>query len=208
MNNKKRKFTGLLILLLATLILVGCDSQSSGGGSERKDSAQVQNQQGQYRRVQPIPYFEYSQDRAVYIQIYSAKNEAIATHTIVTAFGTGSLIFQCPSIGYAIPADTSLTNPAQPMWQGGNGGRAGVTVGQAEPNGLFSSKNTDGTYILCVMDNGVVTPIYTEMKVTTFPFPITIDANGVVSPVALESPSITVDIRRAEIVLPEETEMP
>jgi hypothetical protein len=203
----KSKKTVIAILVICSLILAACD----GGNnpvvqSEVQDSQRVQSQQQIYQSVQPVPVFDYSQDRDVLIQIYRAKNETVITHTIVTAYGTGGLIFQCPSIGYAIPADTSLTNPVQMQTQTRRGdGIAAVTIEQAEPNGLFSSDNTDGTYILCVMDNGAISPVYTEMKVTTFPFPVSVDSNGVISPLTTGSPSITVDLGNTDM-MPESTQ--
>ncbi len=49
---------------------------------------------------------------------------------------------------------------------------------EAEPTGLFSSKNTDGTWVLFVDTNGDIAPIYTEHKVTTFPFAVKKSSDG------------------------------
>ena len=88
---------------------------------------------------------------------------------------TGKTFFHGPSIGYGIPCDTSLTNPLKAVRIYGE---AATSIEQAEPNGLFSSKNTDGTWVLFVQLDGSVTPIYTEHKVTTFPFAVKQDGQG------------------------------
>jgi len=48
----------------------------------------------------------------------------------------------------------------------------GSVIEQPEPNGLFSSKNTVGTWVLCTQSDGTVYPVYTELNVTAFPFPM------------------------------------
>lgn len=154
---------GCVILLMGS----GCVSQSS----ETRDRQTVQEQQTVYQSRQPVPRFEFSQERDTLIQIYRLRQEARATFTTFHSNGTGAVIFACPSRGYAIPADTQLTNPVQ-----ADRSLAGNPVlEQAEPNGLFSSKNTDGTWVLCVRENGEVAPVYTELKVQTFPFEVTWD---------------------------------
>ena len=127
--------------------------------------------QKRYAKAQPVPVFDFSIPRDVYIQIYNVvTSEARTTYSVITSI-TGEVIYSGPSIGYAIPCDAQLTNPLQPAYEG-------TVIEQAEPNGLFSSKNTDGTWVLFVDSDGSVTPIYTEQKVTTFPFAVVRNSNG------------------------------
>lgn len=177
-----RKFLILGFLLLG---LAACTQESIAN-----DTAQVDKQQQQYAKVQPLPFYDWSQDRAAMIQIYNAKNEQRQTYAVITAQGTGAAIFACPSIGYPIPADTQLTNPDQAL---GNSYQGSV-VQQAEPNGLYSSTNTDATYVLCLRDDGKITPIYTEQKVTLFPFPVKI-VNGQITDIG-GAATITVDLTK------------
>jgi len=115
----------------------------------------------------PVPYFDYSIPRDVLIQIYEVvTTKAYATYTVIESV-TGKTFYHGPSIGYGIPVDTSLTNPLQGYYTY-NG--SGSSIEQSEPNGLFSSKNTDGTWVLFLQNDNTITPIYTEHKVTTFPF--------------------------------------
>lgn len=149
----------ILIPLLA-IVLVACNDAYT------KDEEIVERQQEIYSKSQPVPMFDYSLDRDILIQIYTAKNDVFATWTVITSQGTGQVLFTCPSVGYGIPADTQLTNPLQTY--GSNGG----VIEQPEPNGLYSSKNTDATYVLCTLENGQIAPLYTEQKVTVFPFAV------------------------------------
>lgn len=145
------------------ILFLGCEINS-----ERQDQVVVNDQQTHYQKTQPIPFFDYSLPRDVYGQIYKAvaSGKFRATYTIITSWN-GDLFFEGPSISFGIPADTQLTNPLQSLRYNGS------VIEQAEPNGLFSSKNTDGTWVLFVdPDSGTTYPLYTELKVSTFPFPV------------------------------------
>lgn len=163
MNTKR-----FLMLLFVIPFMLGSSSSCLDAGSktDRAETAAVERQQEHYATTQPVPFFEHSLARDVYIQIYKATNMAPSTFTIIESV-TGVTKFSCPSVGYALPADVSLTNPVKGDYIA-NGGT--IVTDQAEPNGLFSSKNTDGTWVLCVMSGGEIAPVYTEHKVSVFPF--------------------------------------
>lgn len=63
------------------------------------------------------------------------------------------------------------------MWNH-NGGSP--VVEQAEPNGLFSSKNTSATWVLCQLPNGDIAPVYIETRVTVYPWPVKVEGNKIV----------------------------
>lgn len=157
------------LAIIGSLIILGCEPTP-----DQKDSATVQSQMDIYQRNQPIPILQYSQDRDNLIQIYQMKaTEARVTHAVVRGI-TGEYLWDCPSVGFPLPADTQLTNPLVTDWRTSGG----AVIEQAEPNGLFTSKNTDGTYVLCVLSDGSVSPQYTEMKAETFTRPISVDEKG------------------------------
>lgn len=166
---KKHVFVVFVVAVLG-LLCVGADDCSS---QESKDRDTVAEQQRIYGTTQPVPMFKWSQDRDNLIQIYRMKNEARTTYAVVRSM-TGEILWHCPSVGFPIPADTQLTNPLQPVHG------YGAVVEQAEPNGLFSSKNTDGTYVICVLGDGSLTPQYTESKVEVFTRPVKVEDGKVV----------------------------
>lgn len=138
---------------------------------ERNDNQIVNDQQTQYQKAQPIPKFDWSLERQLAIELYKARNENVATHTVWRS-DYGMIEGDCPSIGYPLPYDTQLTNPLRPVYSGGG------IVEQAEPNGLFSSKNSMATWVRCVTKvNGkpVESPIYIEDKVTAYPYPVIVN---------------------------------
>jgi len=173
----KRLFIIALLLLVAFIAFADGTSEDT---PDKKDAVLVSSQQDQYSKVHPVPYFDHSIPRDVYIQIYEVvTTKAYMTYSVIESM-TGTTFFHGPSVGYGIPADSSLTNPIRPVYRyrSGTGSSSGVAVEQAEPNGLFSSKNTDGTWVLFVMADGSVAPIYTEHKVTTFPFNVRKTVDG------------------------------
>jgi hypothetical protein len=166
---------GLFLLSAMT----GCGAQGRQS-SAAKDTATVELQQSQYAKGQPIPMYDWSLERHLVIQLYNVRNQKAATHSVWRS-DRGMIEGDCPSYGYGIPYDTSLTNPLVATnintrgqahtYQGG----ALASVEQAEPNGIFASKNTAATWVMCLGEAGNVEPVYVETKVTVYPGPVKVD---------------------------------
>lgn len=165
-------------LLIILLIIAGCNKGEQT--TESKDAKTVSMQQSQYAKGQPIPAFDWSLERDLVIQLYNVRNQKAATHSVWRA-DLGMIEGDCPSYGYGIPYDTSLTNPLvatdidnqgdEHYYQGG----ALTSIEQPEPNGIFASKNTSATWVMCLGAGGKIEPVYTESKVTVFPGPVIVD---------------------------------
>lgn len=180
----------------AILTLVGLTALNDGSCSEQsadiKDHKAVEEQQEQYSISQPIPKFDYSLERDIVIQLYKARNERVSTWTVWRS-NSGTIEGDCPSIGYPVPFDTSLTNPLT-MLRGYNG-RA-VAVEQPEPNGIFASKNSTATWVRCVI-NGHESPIYIESKVTAYPYAVIVDyENNRVMKADKAKPSVVIEKKK------------
>ncbi len=168
----KKLITLTIIVLFA--LGAGCKKKPSQE-QEQKDQAAVDRQQSQYGKAQPIPTFDWSLERDLVIQLYRLRNNRVATHSVWRS-DYGMLEGDCPSMGYGIPCDTSLTNPWRAAFVSRSNGRvAGVAIGQAEPNGVFASTNTAATWVMCVGTGGAVEPHYIESKVTVYPGPVKVD---------------------------------
>ena len=162
---KRKMLTiGLVALLLPFAVVCGGEKieevpmaekafqlRVDGKSQEAKDQAAVDRQQKQYAKAQPIPTYDWSLERDLVIQLYNIRNQRVATHSVWRS-NYGMVEGDCPSMGYGLPYDTSLTNPWRTIWNSGNGagGFAGVAIGQAEPNGVFASTNTSATWVMCV----------------------------------------------------------
>lgn len=166
----------LAIAILSTL--TACEASKPTASS--KEAQKVNRQQSQYSIGQPVPAFDWSLERHLLIELYKLRNKKAATHAVWRS-DYGLIEGDCPSMGYGMPYDTSLTNPLvatdidlqgeEHSYQGG----ALASIEQAEPNGIFASKNTAATWVMCVGDTGGIEPVYIESKVTIYPGPVKVD---------------------------------
>ena len=165
-----RAFTAFLVsitILIGLGVLVACSTNSA----TRSESKSVAQQQDQYLIGQPIPRMDWSLERQLIIDLYLIRNDKLATHAVWRS-DYGLIEGDCPSMGFGLPYDTSLTNPlkATGTSQGGY-----TSIEQPEPNGIFASKNTAATWVMCVGDGGAIEPVYIESKVTVYPGPVIVD---------------------------------
>lgn len=168
----------IALIAIATIALLGCNKAEQT--TESRDAKRVQQQQSQYEKAQPIPAFDWSLERHLVIELYKVRNQRVATHSVWRS-DRGLIEGDCPSYGYGIPYDTSLTNPLvatdidlqgdEHSYQGG----ALTSIEQAEPNGVFASKNTAATWVMCLGEGGRLEPVYVETKVTVYPGPVKVD---------------------------------
>lgn len=160
----KKLLAGLTVLVA----LSGCNIEKT---QDSKDRAAANAQQSQYAKSQPVPKYNWSLERHLVIELQNARNLKAATHSVWRS-NTGLIEGDCASIGFGIPYDTSLTNPLKAV---GNRAYSLTSIEQAEPNGIFISKNTSATWVMCSGDNGSIEPIYIESKVTVYPYPLDVD---------------------------------
>ena len=130
---------------------------STGGGSSNGNAAtnaQQSRDDTQFAYVQPLPFFPFSQIRQTVIEAEAIDALGIASTTFDFVPGISHPVLVCPSIGVPVPATDELSNPVVAQWNGyGNGGIAGVGVGQEEADGVFPG-DTSGTNGLCVNSTG------------------------------------------------------
>ncbi len=162
--------------LVAVLLFTAEDCENE---SDRKENAAVEKQQVALVQNQPVPYFDFSFERDMLTQLYQARNNKVSTYTVVQSPYTGKIMWGCASIGFPIPADTQLTNPLKTTVP--NCSTCAV-IEQAEPNGLYSSKTSHATWVLCLDAKGNITPVREERDITTFPYPVR-EENGVLVPI-------------------------
>jgi hypothetical protein len=168
----KNLFTILATLIV--LILTGCNVQDS---QATKTAKAVERQQSQHAMAQPVPAYDWSLERDLVIQLYNIRNMKAATHSVWRS-DRGLIEGDCASIGFGIPYDTSLTNPLTATDEDQDGYKSSgalTTIEQPEPNGIFASKNTSATWVMCAGDMGSIEPVYVETKVTVYPYPVKVD---------------------------------
>lgn len=161
------------------ILLAGCGLEGNSNPDTR-DTKAVVAQQSQYAKGQPIPAFNWSLERDLVISLYKVRNQKSATHSVWRS-DRGWVEGDCPSYGYGIPYDTSLTNPLVATDRDMDGeehsvsGGALASIEQAEPNGIYASKNTAATWVMCLSKAGLLEPVYVETKVTVYPGPVKVD---------------------------------
>jgi len=170
----KKNLVLLFTILLISLMTMGFASCEDTAAT--KEAKKVNQQDEQFAKGQPIPFFNWSLERDLIIQLYHIRNSKVATHAVWRS-NYGMIEGDCPSMGFGIPYDTSLTNPVKSTDQDekGNGSSSLTTIEQAEPNGIYASKNTSATWVMCIGNAGIIEPVYIESKVTIYPGPVKVD---------------------------------
>lgn len=167
-----KKIIAFVAAIMVAIPLIGvkggCDSIPD---QEAQDRAAVERQQEQYSARQPVPAYDWSLERELVRKLYDIRNSRVSTHSVWRS-DYGTIEGDCPSMGYGLPYDTSLTNPLQPS---GSSLHSLTSIGQAEPNGVFASTNTSATWVICVGDSGQLEPVYVESKVTVYPGIVNVD---------------------------------
>ena len=162
----KSSFVGLLLVgMLSTFWLAGCDH-------DEPTSEEIQNKKQEQLNLQAVQsvgmpgIVNYAEKRTLK-EIFEKRDQSITTVTY-TQDMNGHLHKFCDSIGYGIPYATQFTNPQQIAWRQGYGV---ATLPQADPNGLYSPADAEGTWIMCLNPEDKKTyAVYVEPRVVVSPF--------------------------------------
>lgn len=165
------KIAGLV--LIGSLALYGC------GQGDMKTSDQIQNRQQEEMSKQAVlsvgpPAIVNFQEKRTLKMIYELRDTTLSTTTyIVDRYGKTHKV--CDSVGYGIPYATQYTSPQRVAKWNETPGKSSVVLPQADPNGLFSPADAEGTWVLCLDNkNKKVLPIYIEPRIIVSPFPLDI----------------------------------
>lgn len=160
-----RRVTALVAaLVVGGAVLAGCTSTPGSGTST--DQTNTDNQLQRYQANQPAPANDRSQYRQTVIDVEQAQIHGVATTTFFFNLGTPKPIKSCPSIGFPVASTAQLTNPEQLVHGRSGGDLYAGTIGQQEPNGVYTGNST-GTYVICVAPNGTKYVTYWEGDVQT-----------------------------------------
>jgi hypothetical protein len=142
-----------------------------------QSSDQLQNKKQEEISKQAIqsvglPSIVNFQEKRVYKDIYELRDRPnLVTYTYIVDMN-GGLHKVCDSIGFGISESTQYTNPEK-LVSLRIDGIDRIPMPQADPNGLFSSPSSNGTWVMCkVPGKDEVQPIRAEPNVITSPFPL------------------------------------
>ena len=159
-----KPFIALASIALLSVTLVGCEEY---GDSDDKQRAQQERILKEGTAQTGMPAIKNFRERKLMKQIIEMRDQdGLVTYTYTVPETTGRPVFLCNSIGYGLPAATQYTNPQK------YDRISGVTLPQADPNGLFSPSSAEGTWVMCSEPNGSgkTRPVYVEPRVIVSPF--------------------------------------
>ena len=151
------------LLAVLGLTLTGCIEESSDYTQREQQERILQEGTAQTG----MPAIKNFRERKLLKQIIEMRDQdGLVTYTYTVPETTGRPVFLCNSIGYGLPAATQYTNPHKYERI------SGVTIPQADPNGLFSPSSAEGTWVMCTDPSGTgkTRPVYVEPRVIVSPF--------------------------------------
>jgi hypothetical protein len=163
-----KRFLGFGLLFLVCSA-ENCEEQSS----DKIQSVQQEQILQEGSSQVGMPHMKNFRERKEVKDLYELRDqEGLTTYTYVwreyAPAGQSNFVFLCDSIGYPIPYATQFTNPQKVVHEGAN---YGLTMPQADPNGLFTPTSAEGSWVMCKDPHGTeVKPVYVEPRVIGLPF--------------------------------------
>ena len=165
----KKNWLGIA-LILSLPVGAACDSRPVTSDSKQRIQQEVLLNEA--TNAVGMPNIKNFRERKILKDILELRDQdGLVTYTYVWSDVTAKPVFLCNSIGYGIPYATQYTNPQKTELAYDHAGTTSVVLAQADPNGLFSPANAEGTWVLCKNPNGDdVRPIYVEPRIVVTPF--------------------------------------
>ena len=154
MNIKKSVKKSVMVLVLA-VALAACSSSSEakkGGETASREQTAVQTGFNRLSRSQPIPQFDWSQERQTIIDIETIRATGAVSTSAGYLEGVG-LIWWCPSFGASVPSTYQLSGSTQWVDLPNDRTKERFEIDQGEPTGVYVGDSA-GTWTLCLDDNG------------------------------------------------------
>jgi hypothetical protein len=158
-----KPFIALASVALLGVTLTGCIEESS----DTKQRVQQERILQEGTAQTGMPAIKNFRERKLMKQIIEMRDQdGLVTYTYTVPEATGRPVFLCNSIGYGLPAAMQYTNPEK------YASTSGVTLPQADPNGLFSPDSAEGTWVMCSdpSGSGKTRPVYVEPRIIVSPF--------------------------------------
>jgi hypothetical protein len=161
-----KRITFILVLVMACL-LVGCDEQPNSDQIQRDQQEKILAE-GTAQIGMPAIH-NFAEKRLLKLILELRDQPQLQTYTYVHSEYTNKFRFLGKTIGYGIPYATQFTSPQKADWHQSGGY---VALPQADPNGLFSPAEAEGTWIMMVdpSDPSNVQPAYVEPRITVLRF--------------------------------------
>jgi hypothetical protein len=158
-----KPFIALASVAVLGVTLTGCIEESS----DTKQRVQQERILQEGTAQTGMPAIKNFRERKLMKQIIEMRDQdGLVTYTYTVPETTGRPVFLCNSIGYGLPAAMQYTNPEK------YASTSGVTLPQADPNGLYSPESAEGTWVMCTDPSGTgkTRPVYVEPRIIVSPF--------------------------------------
>ena len=145
----------LTLAAVALLVLAGCTASKqsrTGGDNARAEQSAVQTGFARLSKSQPIPVFQWSQERQTLIDVETLRATGATSTSAGYLEGIG-MIWWCPSIGAPVASTYQLSSSQQYIDLPGDGTRTLYPIDQGEPTGVYVGQSS-GTWTICLDDNG------------------------------------------------------
>lgn len=149
MRISRKRITGI-VAAAAVVVITAAGCTHSQNGNQKEAAQQLADAQS-LETNQPLPHFNYSQERQNMADIEAAEANNVQTTSFFMNMGVPDPIGSCPSIGFGIPDSASLSNPVQVA---NPSDRSSTAIGQMDPTGIYAPLSSMGTFIICLYSNG------------------------------------------------------
>lgn len=163
-----KSFYLMLACALGTL-LAGCTPGApSAVAQQQRQQEQLEKESNMQVGMPAITQFSEKRELK---QIYELRDREVPTITyIVDLYGKPHKL--CDSVGFGIPYATEYTNPDL-VTRSYSGSYERYVIPQADPNGLYSPPDAEGTWVICLNPQTQKSaPLYVEPRIIVSQFPL------------------------------------
>jgi len=157
----------IIVMFLLLFVLFGC--VDSAGTADDEQAKQTETLMTEANRQIGMPNIINYQQKKLMKMIYElCDKEDLICYAYLFSEYTGKLIYIGKCIGYGIPFSAQFSNPevlkeSHEYW--------GMTLPQAEPNGLFMPTSSSATWLIMVdPETNEPRPVYFEPVIVVSPF--------------------------------------
>lgn len=150
--NTRRVVVAFAVVAVLASACTSSKEAKKGGETAKQEQVAVQTGFNKLSNSQPIPVFDYSQERQTVIDVETIRATGATSTTAGYLEGIG-LIWWCPSTGAPVPSTYQLSGTTQYVDIPGDDTKSLFAVDQGEPTGVYIGPSS-GTWTLCLDDNG------------------------------------------------------
>jgi hypothetical protein len=144
-----------ILLLVVSMLLIGCDGVSPRHAEERYTTSQMREAANQVGMPSIDNYFE----KRLAKQIFELRDNSELITFAYTVNLEGKFVYIGKAIGYGLPYSVQYTNPEEYIY-------TGTTIPQADPNGLYMPAGLSATWLVLINEKtGAQEIVYTEPSI-------------------------------------------